>query len=183
MSSLLLPVFQLSRENTQPENMCDVNFENIEAVVQRCSVKKVFLEISQNSQGNTCARVSYLIKLQALVCKFIKQDTLAQTFSCEFCEISKNTFLHRTPLVAASENTKGISAEATVQRVLQKRCYEKFRRIHMKTFSRISFFDKVILCRSAVSLKPRPWRRIYLAKFAKFVRTPFFCRAPPEDCF
>ena len=48
-----------------------------EAVVQRCSVKKVFLEISQNSQ----------------------------VFSCEFCEISKNTFFHRTPLVAASDNT------------------------------------------------------------------------------
>ena len=35
-----------------------------EAVVRRCSVKKVFLEISQNSQENTCARVSFLIKLQ-----------------------------------------------------------------------------------------------------------------------
>ena len=34
-----------------------------EAVVQRCSVKKVFLEISQNSQENTCARVSFLINL------------------------------------------------------------------------------------------------------------------------
>ena len=36
-----------------------------EAVAQRCSVKKVFLEISQNSQENNCARVSFLIKLQA----------------------------------------------------------------------------------------------------------------------
>ena len=36
-----------------------------EAVVQRCSVTKVFLEISQISQENTCARVSFLIKLQA----------------------------------------------------------------------------------------------------------------------
>ena len=35
-----------------------------EAVAQRCSVKKVFLEISQNSQENTCARASFLIKLQ-----------------------------------------------------------------------------------------------------------------------
>ena len=35
------------------------------AVVQRCSVKMMFLEISQNSQKNTCARVSFLIKLQA----------------------------------------------------------------------------------------------------------------------
>ena len=51
------------------------------AVVQRISVKKVFLEISQNSQENTCA----------------------QAFSCEFCEISKNTFFHKTRLVAASE--------------------------------------------------------------------------------
>ena len=33
-----------------------------EAVAQRCSVKKVFLGISQNSQENTSARVSFLIK-------------------------------------------------------------------------------------------------------------------------
>ena len=30
-----------------------------EAVVQRCSVKKVFLEISQKSQENTLARVFF----------------------------------------------------------------------------------------------------------------------------
>ena len=71
-----------------------------EAVVQRCSVKKMFLEISQNSQENTCAGDSFLVKLQA--CNFIKKETLAQVFSCEFCEISKNTFFHRTPLVAVS---------------------------------------------------------------------------------
>ena len=34
---------------------------------------------------------------------FIKKETLAQVFSCEFCKISKNTFLCRTPLVAASD--------------------------------------------------------------------------------
>ena len=31
-----------------------------EVVVRRCSVKKVFLQISQNSQENTCARFSFL---------------------------------------------------------------------------------------------------------------------------
>ena len=67
-----------------------------EAVVLRCSVKKVFWEISQNSRENACARVSFLIKI-------IKKETLAQVYICEFCEISKNTFFHRTPLVAASE--------------------------------------------------------------------------------
>ena len=35
------------------------------AVLRRCSLKKVFLEISEKSQENTCARVSFLIKLQA----------------------------------------------------------------------------------------------------------------------
>ena len=36
-----------------------------EKVAQRCSVKKVFFEISQNLQENVCGRVSFLIKLQA----------------------------------------------------------------------------------------------------------------------
>ena len=36
-----------------------------EAVVRRCSVKKVFLKIWQKSQENTCAIVSFLTKLQA----------------------------------------------------------------------------------------------------------------------
>ena len=34
-----------------------------EAVAQRCSVKQLFLEVSQNSQEITCARDSFLIKL------------------------------------------------------------------------------------------------------------------------
>ena len=37
---------------------------------QECSVKKVFLETSQNSQENTCARASFLIKLQVFFNKF-----------------------------------------------------------------------------------------------------------------
>ena len=61
-------------------------------------MKKVFLEISQDSQEKTCARVSLLIKLQAGSFKFIKKETLTQVSSCEFCEISKNTFFYRTPL-------------------------------------------------------------------------------------
>ena len=33
----------------------------------------------------------------------LRLQTLAQVFSCEFCEISKNTFFNRTPLLAASD--------------------------------------------------------------------------------
>ena len=50
------------------------------------SVKKVFLEIFQ-------------------ACNFIKKESLAQVFSCEIFEISKNTFYYRTPPVAASESS------------------------------------------------------------------------------
>ena len=43
--------------------------------------EKVFMEVSQNSQGNTCARVSFLIKLQAEACNFIKKrDSSAGVF-------------------------------------------------------------------------------------------------------
>ena len=35
------------------------------AVARRCFIKKVFLKISQHSQKRTCARVSFLITLQA----------------------------------------------------------------------------------------------------------------------
>ena len=55
-------------------NIC----ERPEAVVQKCSVKKVFLEIPQNSQENTCATVSFI----------------------KFYEIFKNTFFYRTLAIA-----------------------------------------------------------------------------------
>ena len=72
---------------------------NWKAVVRRCSVKKVLLEISQNSQENTCARDSFLIKLQATrvsfliklqACNFIKKRlcrpaTLLKKGLCHRC--------------------------------------------------------------------------------------------------
>ena len=65
-----------------------------EVIAQRCSVKNVFSEISQNSQENS-----------ASACNFIKKETLAQVFFYEFWEISKNTFSYRTPPMAASRVT------------------------------------------------------------------------------
>ena len=51
-----------------------------EAVVQRCSVKKLFLKIPQNSQESTCVGV------------FIKKETLTLVFPCEICKIFKSIF-------------------------------------------------------------------------------------------
>ena len=60
---------------------------------QRCSLKKVVFKISQYSQENTRAWVSFSIKLQASSLQlYKKKETLAQVLSCEFCEIFKNTF-------------------------------------------------------------------------------------------
>ena len=80
--------------NSQGNTCARVSFsiKSIEAVLQRCSVEKAFLEILQNSLENTCVRVSILIKLQAQACNFIKKETLAQVFYCEFCEIFKNIY-------------------------------------------------------------------------------------------
>ena len=48
-----------------------------------------------------CEKIIFKSSPQA--CNFIKKETLAQVFSCEFCEISKNTVSYKTPPVAASE--------------------------------------------------------------------------------
>ena len=43
---------------------------------------------------------------RTLPCNFIKKETLAQVFLCEFCEIFKKTFCRRSALVAASVTQK-----------------------------------------------------------------------------
>ena len=46
---------------------------NPETVSQRCSVKKMFLEIFENLQENTYATVFFLRKLQVQACDFSKK--------------------------------------------------------------------------------------------------------------
>ena len=77
-------------------------FKIQKGVTQICSVNKELLKNSRNSQENTCARVSFLITLQAKACNLIKKETLAQAL---FRKILKNTFFYRTPLVPASNNS------------------------------------------------------------------------------
>ena len=79
--------------------------EIIEAVAQKCSVRKDVLINFAKFTGNTCPRIFFFIKLQAKACNVLKKETLEHVFSCEFCEISKNTLSYRTLLMAASEIT------------------------------------------------------------------------------
>ena len=64
--------------------------------------KKGVLRKIPKLTGKHLCQSLFLIKLQAESCNFTKKETLAQALSCEFCEISENTFSHRTPPVAAS---------------------------------------------------------------------------------
>ena len=65
-----------------------------EAIIQTCSEKKGVLKN---------------LIIVFTTCNFIKKETLAQVFSCEFCEIFKNNFCYRTPPVAASDETNKTS--------------------------------------------------------------------------
>ena len=73
-----------------------------EAVAHTCSVKKLLLEISQKFVEKHLCQSIFFNKVADAACNFIKKETLAQVFSCQFCEISKNSFFYRTPLMAAS---------------------------------------------------------------------------------
>ena len=62
-----------------------------EAVARRCSVKEVLLEISQNSQENSCTKVSFLIKLQAST--LLKKRLWDRCFPVNFAKFLRAAFL------------------------------------------------------------------------------------------
>ena len=65
---------------------------------RRCSVRKGVLRIFTKFSGkHLCQRSE--------ACNFIKKETLARVFSCEFREISENSLFYRTHLVAASHTS------------------------------------------------------------------------------
>ena len=66
-----------------------LSWKKAEAVVRRCSVKKVFLEILQSLQENACVRVSILIKLQTEACKRLWH----RCFSVNFAKFIRTPFL------------------------------------------------------------------------------------------
>ena len=129
-----------------------------EAVVQRCSVKKVFLELSQNSQENSFARAPFLIKLQAETSNFIKKRLWDRCFPVNLVKLLKTPFLREhlrwLPLV--------VFMQAVLWRCSQKQASWKRRMIsiestfgeksgnikefseHIWTYLRSSSFAKIV---------------------------------------
>ena len=63
-----------------------------QSVTRKSSLKKVSIKISQHSQENICAGVSFAIKLQAGGLKFHEIQNLVEVLSCEFCKIFKDVY-------------------------------------------------------------------------------------------
>ena len=78
--------YSLPLENSFPEVFC------------RKGVLRNFAKFT----GKHLCQSLFFNKVAGGACNFIKKETLAQVFSCEFCKIFKNTFSYRTPPVAAS---------------------------------------------------------------------------------
>ena len=76
-----------SRQKQPPEVFCKI------------SILKSFAKFT----GNTCARVTFLIKFQAKACNCFKKETPAQVISYEILEIFKNAFLTEHLRTNASE--------------------------------------------------------------------------------
>ena len=66
--------------------------------------KKSVLKIPTECTGRHLCHGLFINKVAGLLplaCNFIKKQTLTRVFSCEFCEIFKNTFFYKTSPVAA----------------------------------------------------------------------------------
>ena len=96
-----------------------------EAAVRRCSIIQGVLRNFAKLTGEHLCQSLFFDKFQASACNFIKDEALTQAFSCEFCEISKNTLYYRTPPVAASYITQTNQQKTIIPKRKTWECGEK----------------------------------------------------------
>ena len=102
------PLYDSVEYNNTP-TICDiplyksVEYTNVRSSRPEVFCKKGVLRNFTKFTGKHLCQSLFFNKVAGLAYNFIKKETLAQMFSYEFCEISKNTFFHKTPLVAASK--------------------------------------------------------------------------------
>ena len=96
---------------------------------QSCSLKKVFLEISQKSQGNTCIEVSILVKLQGSGLKlYLKSHFNISVFLIIFWNFYGRLF-YRTPPESYGKTwftSSELGVESLKARVKTPKCKSKF---------------------------------------------------------
>ena len=90
----------MKNENYKLQNVsCNISAEHPQ--------KQLFEDVLQNrcfqkgKKEKTCVGISLLIKLHTLDLQHYLKKTI-QVFSCEYCDVFRNSIFYRTPLVAAS---------------------------------------------------------------------------------
>ena len=100
----------------------------------------IFLILNVRSSHHKCSmKKGVLRSFRPQACNFIKKETLAQVFSCEFCEISKNTFHHRTLLVPGSFHLHMECWGTNLQHLVTKMAFS------CSLPSSLSFFEKSLV--------------------------------------
>ena len=90
---------------TRSTNLCSRNHPTLFLIKKRRSIdgaggvlyKKLFVKISHYSEESTCVEIFFCKK------RLYQKDTPTQMFSCEYCEISENTYFEDYLGTAASE--------------------------------------------------------------------------------
>ena len=114
-------------------------------------------------------------------------------FSCEFCEIFKNTLFYTTPPATVFVNVKLIldamafsnSKHGSIrpEAFCKKDVLKNFAKFAGKHLCQSLFLNKVASLRPGTSLKNRLWRRYFPVNFAKFLRTHFLTKPlSPKTC-
>ena len=110
-----------------------------EAIARRFSTKKIEKSLRKNSekkQENICAKVSSLLKQEALSLQPYYKEIEAQVFSQKVWEIFKNIYFEKHLRMAASSSTFGVDI---FQLVLCKKCWNPWKLRICKRISRNKF--------------------------------------------
>ena len=86
--------FKLNVNCQQYHHLKRDNFDHTDAVSQRCSVKNLLLEITQNSQENICARVCFFdINTGLRTATLLKKRLWHRCFPVNFAKFLRTPFL------------------------------------------------------------------------------------------
>ena len=128
-------------------------------------------------------RILFYIQEQSPRGVLYKKSTLAQVFSCEFCEISRNTFSYRAPPVAASVYlrkrnivsliycNKLILKVTKITKIKNSRCRRSIKKVVLNNFTKFtgntcqSILNKVARVNPATLLKKRLWHMCFPENF------------------
>ena len=107
-----------------------VPFQTSKAVVWRCSVEKLFLEISQNSHKRACARVSFFSKVTGQrPATLLKKRLWHRSFPVNFAKFLRAPFFteHLQWLLLKRLSKGFVSLEVTIfTKKLHLRCLKRF---------------------------------------------------------